>query len=288
MSSYTTTYYVFEMQALWAQVAIQWEATLLRHVSFVFVQSEIGGEKVIRIGIICAYNEAATITPVIKGLKKHVDEVLIVLAKKNTDNTDVIAKKLGCSVMYDEGKGKGDAIRLAIDASYRAFIHPGYVKKHKDVVLVFIDADGAHDTRDVPKLLAPVVKGEYEVVIGDRFSGGSDELSGDVNNSVRLILQSIIGIMINLRFHSKVPDAQNGFRAMSCKAAHNLGLKSNAPSIEQEEVINALKLGYRIGSVPAHEYARKVGETRISALKLGHKYFWQIIRDLYLKPRNKL
>src|SRR3989338_3520387 len=90
--------------------------------------------------VISAYNEEKTIADVIKSAKPYCDSIVVVSAKKAEDNTRNIARSLGAEVLIDNGKGKGEGMRLAINA-----INEG--------ILVFIDADGSHITKDIPNLV---------------------------------------------------------------------------------------------------------------------------------------
>ena len=119
------------------------------------------------------------------------------------DRTAEIARSFGdgVRVVKDNGKGKGDAVRVgAFAARY-------------DTV-VYLDADGSHDPKDIPALVEPIKKGEADLVIGSRGRGGSDELHGDVEKLLRMIGSDIILIGINLRWKQHLTDSQNGFRAI--------------------------------------------------------------------------
>ena len=114
--------------------------------------------------IITAKNESVTIRDIITTAKPYVDEVLVVDGH-STDDTREVSERLGARVVLDHGKGKGDGVRVGI-------------KEATGDILVFIDADGSHDPHDIPKLTAPLLKDEYDMVIGSRMTGGSDELTG--------------------------------------------------------------------------------------------------------------
>lgn len=218
--------------------------------------------------VVCAYNEEKTLPYVLKGVKPYVDNILVVIATKTKDKTEKIARDFGAEVIFDRGKGKGDAIRCAFDHL-------------KDGIAVFIDADGSHDPQDIPKMVEPMIKGKMDMVIGSRMTGGSDELHGTLSEFWRLFFSSIITLIINYRFRACITDYQNGFRAIKVKVGKKLDLVSNITTIEQEEGIKALKKGFKVGEVPAHEYKRKGGVSKVSVIKMGLKYFLQILRDIW-------
>ena len=157
--------------------------------------------------VIPARNEERSLGMIIQRSLPFCDEVVVVDGH-STDGTVQVAKKHGVKVVHDHRKGKGDAIRVGAQAATQ------------DVV-VFIDADGSHDPADIPRLVAPILHGESDLVIGSRGKGGSDELHGDMEKLFRLVGSDLILIGINWRFKARLTDSQNGFRAI--KEACDLG-----------------------------------------------------------------
>ena len=216
--------------------------------------------------VIPAKNESVTIQDVIEGIRPYADEILVVDGH-STDDTRKIALELGARVELDRGRGKGDAVRIAIE-------------KAKGEVVVFIDADGSHEPSDIPKLVAPILGGEADLVIGSRGRGGSDEAYGTVTDFVRNTGGHVILLAINYRYGVRLTDSQNGFRAIRTDVARALGLKEDLTTIEQEMLMRALKLGYRVSEVASHEYRRRHGDSRIVLWKVSHKYLWSLLKGL--------
>lgn len=219
--------------------------------------------------IIPAKNEAATIKSIIKDCQKYADE-LIVIDGHSIDNTCSIAKSLGAKIYLDHGLGKGEAIRLAIT-------------KAKGDIIVFIDADGSHDPRDIPKLIKPIIKDKFDHVTASRSLGGSDELHGDFHQFIRLIGSEIITLGINYRFNVRLTDSQNGFRAIKTTVARQLNLQENSTTIEQEMIIKTLKKGFRLTEIPSHEYRRQAGQSKVLVHILAHKYFYSWLKYLFFQ-----
>ncbi len=217
--------------------------------------------------IIPTKNEESTIAKVIKEAKKYAWEILVVDGH-STDRTREIAKKAGARVILDEGGGKGKAIRKA-------------VREAKGEVLLFMDADGSHEPRDIPSLLKPIEEGEADQVTASRILGGSDELSGSLEKSLRLLGTLLINFLISERFGVRITDSQNGFRAIKKEVIEKLNLQEDITTIEQEMVIKVLQGGYRIREVPSHEYARKSGKSKISLWRDSWRYVFSLLRYLY-------
>ncbi|MCD4653730.1 glycosyltransferase family 2 protein [bacterium] len=221
--------------------------------------------------IIPTKNEEITLEPILIGCMKHADEVILVDGH-STDRTREIAEKHGIAIHMDRGKGKGDAMKLGITL-------------FSGDIIVFIDADGSHDPDDIPKMVKLIKDGEADMVIGSRFKGGSDELVGNVNQLFRITGSNIITTFINYRWNVHLSDTQNGFRALNRKAAESIDLLVDGFPIETEMDIQLLQRGFKIGEVPAHEYARKGGESKIRLMKIWHQYPILLIKT-WFQPKH--
>lgn len=218
--------------------------------------------------VISIYNEEKTIKDIIRSVKKHSDEILVVVAKGSTDRSLDIAKSMGARTLIDNGKGKGAAIRLGIQEA-------------KGDIIVFIDADGSHTADDIPMLVAPIQSKKSDLVVASRMLGGSEELHGTLSEFVRMLFSSIITLIINYRFSIHTTDSQNGFRAIRKSVAKELELKANIFDIETEMVMKTAKKGYKISEVPSRELKRIYGKSRINVMKMGPVYFWRVISNLF-------
>ncbi len=223
--------------------------------------------------VIPTKNEAQMVRGVVESVYPYADEILVVDGH-STDDTQKIALELGVRVELDGGQGKGDGVRTAI-------------AKAKGDVLVFIDADGSHEPLDIPKLLAPILRDEADLVVGSRGRGGSDEAFGTIADFVRNTGGHLILLAINYRFGVRLTDSQNGFRAIRTEVARALGLEENLTTIEQEMLIKCLKLGYRVTEVPSHEYRRRYGSSRIVVWKVWHIYVWSLLRYLFWRAKSR-
>lgn len=221
--------------------------------------------------VVPAKNEEETIGQVLQVLRDMTDD-LIVVDGHSSDRTATIARQYGARVIQDNGRGKGDAVRMGL-ATAR---HP---------ITVFIDADGSHEPKDIPKFIEPIMAGEADLVIGSRMLGGSDELFGTISEVTRLIGSLIISLSINYRYGVRLTDYQNGFRAIRTKVGLTIGLKSDITTIEQEMGMKCLRYGYGVTEIPAHEFCRKGGVSKINVMRVAHIYIWNLISEL-IKPRK--
>ena len=150
--------------------------------------------------VIPAKDEEGLIGEIIDAVRPYADEVLVVDGHSH-DRTRDIAIEHGARVIQDNGRGKGEALRLALAQATTE-------------IVVFIDADGSHDPKDIPALVAPIKAGEADMVIGSRGKGGSDELHGTLEQFIRYVGSQLIMLAINYRWNVRLTDSQNGFRAI--------------------------------------------------------------------------
>jgi dolichol-phosphate hexosyltransferase len=217
--------------------------------------------------VIPTLNEAATIAQIIEGCKPYADELLVVDGHSH-DHTREIAERLGVKVVMDHQKGKGEALRTAIQQVTGA-------------IIVFIDADGSHNPDDIPLLIQPILDDTADHVTGSRLIGGSSELHGGFDECFRLMGSSFITACINWKHGLCLSDSQNGFRAIRTDTARQLNLQENITTIEQEMIIKTLNKGFRMAEVPTHEKRRIAGYSKISLRKVWFRYVYSFIKYLF-------
>jgi dolichol-phosphate mannosyltransferase len=216
--------------------------------------------------VVPAKDEEGLIGEIVDSVKPYADEVLVVDGRSK-DRTRAIAVDHGARVIQDNGRGKGEALRIALEQA-----------THE--IVVFIDADGSHDPGDIPRLVAPIQAGQFDLVIGSRGKGGSDELHGTIEQFIRYLGSQVITLAINYRWNVRLTDSQNGYRAIRRDVGTKLGLTSDLTTIEQEMLMKALKQGYRVSEVPSHEYERRWGTSKVVVWKLWFAYGWSFLKNL--------
>ena len=215
--------------------------------------------------VIPTRNEEGLIGEIVDAVRSFGD--VLVIDGHSTDTTREVAKAHGARVVLDGGRGKGQAIRQA------------FTETTSDI-LVFIDADGSHESNDIPALIAPIAANEADLVIASRGKGGSDELHGTLGQFIRYVGSQLIMLAINYRWDVRLSDSQNGFRAIRREVGLALNLRSNLTTIEQEMLMRALKLGYRVSEVGSHEYERRWGTSKVVVWKLWWAYVWSFWRNI--------
>ena len=217
--------------------------------------------------VIPAKDEERSIAAVIEGCRPYAKQLLVVDGH-STDRTRDIARDLGVEVLLDAGRGKGQAIRMAIPHI-------------RCPIAVFIDADGSHDPEDIPRLIKPIIEDRADHVSGSRLLGGSSELHGSFNECFRLMGSSLITACVNWRFSTRLSESQNGFRAIRTDVLRQLDLREDITTIEQEMIIKTLRLGLRMAEVPSHEHARAFGGSSVRLSRVAFRYVYSMVRYLW-------
>jgi dolichol-phosphate mannosyltransferase len=216
--------------------------------------------------VIAAKDEEATVAEVVLACLPLVAEVLVVDGHSR-DSTAERARNAGARVIQDGGRGKGEALRRAM------------AELRTDIV-VFLDADGSHDPADIPRLVQPIRDGTADHVSGSRLIGGSSELHGGFDEFFRLTGSSLITACINRRFHVRLSESQNGYRALRVSTLRQLRLTEDSTTIEQEMIIKTLRAGHRMAEVPAHEHRRRVGVSHIRVWRAAPRYLYSLLKHL--------
>jgi len=215
--------------------------------------------------LIMTRNEEGNVADVVAAARRYADEVLVIDGH-STDNTRENATRAGGRVILDSGRGKGAGIRMGLHYAS----HP---------VVVIADADGSHDMADIPRLTEPIIANRADLVVASRLLGGSDELHGNLSNYLRMVGAGFITLVVNLRFGTELTDIENGFRAIRKSIAPSLRLTANGFEIEQQMVLRALKLGYRVTEAPSHEFKRQSGESKLPTVQ-GFVFLWRLLWDI--------
>lgn len=215
--------------------------------------------------IIPALNEEKNIADVIKELNFVGFSDILVIDGNSHDSTAKIAKELGANVLYQKGKGKGDALR-------RAFEHD-----ELGDYIVMLDADGSMDPREIQTFLKALQNGK-EVVKGSRFmsKGASEDMT-----YLRGIGNKIFVGIVNLLWDANYTDLCYGYAAFSkdCLEKLHPHLKSSNFEIETEIFIKAKKMGFKIQEVPSVEYKRKHGKSNLKAFIAG----FRILKTIFIE-----
>lgn len=220
--------------------------------------------------ILPAYNEAATIAGVIRGCQEALPglEQLLVIDDGSTDATAKCAEESGAYVIrVGRNQGKGRALRLGIERSVGE-------------VLVFLDADGQDDPKEIPLLLDALAAGA-DLVVGSRFLGHFEP--GGITTLNRYGNQFLTWVA-NVLFGVRLTDTQAGFRAVRRSLLDRLALRAQHYDIETDLLLQAIRVGGRVVEVPVRRGARQHGSSGLDPIVDGLRILARIVRVRLQRP----
>jgi glycosyltransferase (TIGR04182 family) len=212
--------------------------------------------------LIPTLDEEETIGGIIREFKSEGFENIFVIDGNSEDSTREIAKREGARVEVQRGKGKGTAVKQAFELI-------------DNEIIVMIDGDGTYSPSEAGKLLAPIINGKAEHVIGNRFAyGGAFAKLHRIGNRV---LNKIFGFGYGVRLN----DILSGYRALTRDAVKKMKLEREGFEIEAEMAIESVKRGIRIKEVPIR-YEKRRGKSKLNFVRDGSK----IAYTLYVLART--
>ena len=192
---------------------------------------------------------------------------VLVVDAHSIDGTDKIAKDMGAEVIYQGGRGYGDALKTGFS----------YARKQLDAsVIVMMDADLTYDPKHIPDLVAPILKNEADLVVGNRFAGMEKGSMSFVNRFGNKMLSLVAKLALGLGVY----DTQSGMRAFKSDLLDYMNLVAVGMPLAMEMLAEALSAEARIREVPI-SYRPRVGETKLNPIKDGGRILGVTVRLMF-------
>lgn len=213
--------------------------------------------------LVPCYNEALTIGKVIDDFHQELPGATVYVYDNNSsDETSAIAREHGATVRFEPRQGKGNVVRQMLrDIDADAYI--------------MVDGDDTYPADAAKDLLAPILDGSADHVVGDRLSNGTygeentRAFHGFGNNLVRWLIKVLYGF--------EFTDVMTGYRAFSRQFAETLPVLSPGFEIETELSIHAVDKRFRIVQVPIVYRDRPEGsESKLNTVSDGIKVLGMI------------
>ena len=215
--------------------------------------------------VICALNEGANLPFGLPKIPEWVDEVIMVDGGSR-DDTIKVAKELrpDIRVLYQTGRGKGDALRHGIEQS------------NGDIV-VTLDADGATDPQEMDRFIEPLLRG-WDFAKGSRFRGGFPH-----NKPwYRILGNWAITLVFDILFFRKYTDLCSGYNSFWRKSFERADIRWR-DGFENEPLINCrvAKNGLAVIEVGHSDGGRLNGVIKEKAWRQGLKAMRCIVRERF-------
>ena len=221
------------------------------------------------VGIPC-FNTSSYIADVVSRAKKHAD-VVIVVDDGSTDATASTAEAAGAQVIRHRANcGYGESIKTCLEAA----------RLSQADILVTLDGDGQHDPNDLPRMLAPILKEEADLVIGSRFLSSENNMP-----RYRRFGINIITFLCNIGAKTKVGDAQSGFRAYNRKAISTLSINDKGMGASIELIFKAQHNDLCLRDVPINCYYHSEGSV-VHPIRHGFSVVAAILKHRLLTTRS--
>jgi O-antigen/teichoic acid export membrane protein len=194
------------------------------------VVSQIAAHTETLVAIPC-YNEAEFIAGVVEKSRRHAD-LVVVVDDGSADRTTEEARAAGALVVrHPTNLGPGAAARTCL--------HVGRAARVK--ILVTLDGDGQHDPDEIPEVIAPLQRGEADLVIGSRFLGKDNNVA-----RYRKFGIDVITYLYNFGGKAHITDAQSCFRAYGEQSLNVLKIREDGFGFSVETLVQARRAGLRI------------------------------------------
>jgi len=233
------------------------------------LSQDSSGQQVLLSIVVPAYNEEATLSEITARLLAvpEADEIVIV-DDCSTDGTPAIADRLAAEnprikvVHHKSNAGKTEALKT------------GFAMTTGQIVIVQ-NADLEYDPAEIGDVIAPIVKGQADVVYGSRFL---------VRKASRVLYfyhylgNKGLTLLSNLCTNVNMTDIETCYKAFRGEIIRNMTITSSGFGFEIEVTAKVAKLGVSIFEVPISYYGRTYEQGKKIGMKDGIAALWYIFR----------
>ncbi len=220
--------------------------------------------------IIPAFNEENGIGNVIAGIPENLVAEVVVVNNNSRDQTPVVARKAGATVLDEPRQGYGYACLKGIAYCRQMIVPPD--------IVVFLDADYSDYPEEMPLLVKPIVEDSVDLVIGSRALGHREKGSMTVPQVFgNWLATGLMRQLYGVRFTDLGP-----FRAIRYPKLLALEMRDTTYGWTVEMQLKAAKMGHVTCEVPVR-YRRRIGFSKISGtvkgtVMAGYKILYTIFK----------
>jgi hypothetical protein len=220
--------------------------------------------------VIPTLNEEKNLPHVLSAIPGWVYEVVLVDGN-STDRTVDVAREVlpDVRVVYQSGKGKGNALRAGFAAA-------------AGEIIVMLDADGSTNPAEIPAFVGALLAGA-DYAKGSRFiqGGGSADMT-----SFRRFGHGMLVQLVRATFGCNFSDLCYGYNAFWAHVLPHLSLDADGFEIETLMNVRALKAGLNVVEVHSFEERRLYGEGRLRAIPDGWRVLKTIVKERLAPARS--
>lgn len=226
--------------------------------------------------LIPAYNEAARIGEVVRRVREtYPDYDVLVVNDGSRDKTVGVAEAAGAVVVshpFNMGYG------VAIQTGYK------YALRHGYDFLVQMDGDGQHDPTFIPQLLAPVLSGESDFVLGSRFLSIESYEPSLARRAGMAFFRWLVSWLIG----THITDSTSGYQAFNQKVIQYFTTEVFPCDYPDADMLITLhRASFRIREVPVRMFANAEGKSMHSGWKPLYYIFKMLLSIAVTLLRKK-
>lgn len=217
--------------------------------------------------VIPVYNERETIQEIVKRVQAvGVHEEIVIVDDYSIDGTREVLRELEKQddirvFMHGYNRGKGAALRTA------------FAEVEGDVVMIQ-DADLEYSPEDYPKLLAPIQRGEADVVYGSRFLENAHQDPSMVHRFGNWLLTA----SSNLVTGQRLTDMETCYKVFRRELLYGINIEQDRFGFEPEITAKLSRRGHQILEVPIQYDSRGYEEGKKIGIRDAINAFWCILR----------
>jgi glycosyltransferase involved in cell wall biosynthesis len=202
--------------------------------------------------IIPTHNEAQAIARVLADIQSDLVTEVIVVDSNSSDGTPDIAARMGACVVQEPRRGYGRACLTGLAAA------------NSPDVVVFLDGDYSDRPSELPILLAPIIEGRADIVLGSRVKKLRSAWAMPWHQALgNRLAAGLIRFLYGVNISDLGP-----FRAARAEVLRALALEETTYGWAVEMILKGALAGFRVVEVPV-SYHPRIGKSKISGTLKG-------------------
>jgi glycosyltransferase involved in cell wall biosynthesis len=218
------------------------------------------------------YNEQATLRQIVAAvLAVPIRKEIVLVDDGSKDDSRKILAELAAAhpevrvYEHDKNQGKGAALRTGFQLA-------------RGEVVVVQDADLEYDPGDYPVLLAPIVRGEADVVYGSRYLVDDRDPGRERDHFYHYFGNRVLTFVSNLFTGLNLTDMETCYKCFRREVLQGLTIESRRFTVEPEFTAKIAKRQVRIFEVPIRYQGRKYSEGKKITWRDGVAAIWAIVK----------